>query len=146
MRAGGSEGKGREMHCVRAQADIRKEKSRKDLREMRSVAESGCQQLQPKSKMNTSDLAAALEILGSNQGNAIEQLQEALMFQAAKDVIAALHPDHQEECEALSDEIATAVESYEEINCPTEGWDYWFGDSTPFRAYQNALRLYNLTA
>jgi hypothetical protein len=99
--------------------------------------------------MNTSDLSAALEILGSNQGNAIEQLQEAIMFQAAKDVIAALfphHPDHQEECEAISKEIATAVEFYVEINCPTEGWDYWFGDSTPFRAYQNALRLYNLTA
>jgi hypothetical protein len=97
--------------------------------------------------MNTSDLAAALEILGSNQGNAIEQLQEALMFQAAKDVIAALHPDHPDhpqECEALSKEIATAVESYGEINRPTEGWDYWFGDSTPFRTYENALSLYNL--
>jgi hypothetical protein len=105
------------------------------------------QQLQPKSKMNTSDLAAALEILGSNQGNPLEQLQEAIMFQAAKDVIAALrpdHPDHQAECEALSKEIATAVESYLEINCPIEGWDYWFGDSTPFRTYQNALRLYTL--
>ena len=99
--------------------------------------------------MNASDLSAALEILGSNQGNPLEQLQEAIMFQAAKDVIAALHPDHpdhQAECEALSKEIAAAVASYDEINCPTEGWDYWFGDSTPFRAYQNALRLYNLTA
>ena len=99
--------------------------------------------------MNTSDLAAALEILGSNQGDPLEQLQEAIMYQAAKDVIAALfphHPDHQETCGALSKEIATAVESYREINCPTEGWDYWFGDSTPFRAYQNALRLYNIAA
>jgi hypothetical protein len=99
--------------------------------------------------MNTSDLAAALEILGSNQGNPIEQLQEALMFQAAKDVIAALHPDHSdhpEECEALSKVIATAVESYNEINCPTEGWEYWFGDAAPFRTYQNTVKLYNLTA
>jgi hypothetical protein len=99
--------------------------------------------------MNTSDLAAALEILGSNQGNPIEQLQEALMFQAAKDVIAALHPDHPdhpEQCEALSEEIAAAVESYNEINCPVEGWDYWFGDASLFRAYENALKLYNITA
>jgi hypothetical protein len=99
--------------------------------------------------MNTSDLAAALEILGSNQGNPIEQLQEAIIFQAAKDVIAALHqghPDHPEQCEALAEEIAAAVEAREEINCPVEGWDYWFGDSTPFRAYENALKLYNLNA
>ena len=116
---------------------------------MRGVVFSRRQQLQPKHNMNASDLSAAIEILGSNQGNPLEQLQEAIMFQAAKGVIAALHPghpDHQAECEALSKEIATAVESYEEINCPTEGWDYWFGDATPFRAYQNALRLYNLTA
>lgn len=99
--------------------------------------------------MNTSDLSAALEILGSNQRNPIEQLQEALMFEAAKGVIAALHPghpDHQEECESISEEIAAAVEAREEIHCPTEGWDYWFGDSTPFRAYQNALNLYAYAA
>lgn len=99
--------------------------------------------------MNTSDLAAALEILGSNQGNPIEQLQEALMFQAAKDVIAALHPDHPdhpEQCESLSEEIAAAVAMSEEIHCPTEGWEYWFGDAAPFRTYQNTLKLYNLTA
>jgi hypothetical protein len=99
--------------------------------------------------MNTSDLAAALAILGSNQGNPIEQLQEALMFQAAKDVIAALHPDHPShpaECESLSEEIAAAVAMSEEIHCPTEGWDYWFGDATPFRAYENAVKLYNLAA
>jgi hypothetical protein len=99
--------------------------------------------------MNTSDLAAALEILGSNQGNPIEQLQEALMFQAAKDVIAALYVDeynHPEQCEAHAEEIAAAVAAREEIPRPSEGWDYWFGDSTPFRAYENALKLYNLTA
>jgi len=99
--------------------------------------------------MTTITTSDALEILGSNQGNPLEQLQEAIMFQAAKNVIAALHPehpDHPAECEALSKEIATAVASYREINRPTEGWDYWFGDSTPFRAYQNALRFYNITA
>ena len=104
---------------------------------------------QPHNKMNTSDLSAALAILGSNQGNPLEQLQEAIMFQASADLMAALycgHPDHPAECESLSAQIGAAIEAREEINCPTEGWDYWFGDSTPFRTYQNALRLYNLTA
>ena len=99
--------------------------------------------------MNTSDISAALEILSSNQGDPLEQLQEALLEQSASNLLSVLdgsHPDHPEQCEALAEEIAAAIEAREEINCPTEGWDYWFGDSTPFRAYQNALRLYNLTA
>jgi hypothetical protein len=34
----------REMHVVRAQTDVWTEKREKDLRKVRSVAESGCQQ------------------------------------------------------------------------------------------------------
>jgi hypothetical protein len=40
------------MPALRAQTRQSEESAKKDLREMRSVAESGCQQIQPKQKMN----------------------------------------------------------------------------------------------
>jgi hypothetical protein len=70
-----------------------------------------------------------------------------ILDQAASNLLSALdgdHPDHPEECESLAEEIEAAVKAREEINRPTEGWDYWFGNATLFRAYENALKLYNL--
>jgi len=116
---------------------------------MVTVLPDGSTQPQPTTPMNTSDLTAALEILGSNKADPIAQLQHALLDQAASALLASLdedHPDHPEQCEALAEEIVAAVEAREEIHRPTEGWEYWFGDAAPFRAYENAVKLYNLTA
>jgi hypothetical protein len=48
--AQGAEGAEREMPALRAQAGVWKEKSRKDLRGLNDVAESGCQQIQTEIK------------------------------------------------------------------------------------------------
>jgi hypothetical protein len=95
------------------------------------------------------DLATALEILGSSDLDPIARLQEELLEQAAQKLLAEIdddHPDHPEKCAELAAEITEAVEAREEINRPVEGWDYWFGDSSNFRAYENALKIFNLDA
>ena len=97
----------------------------------------------------TTSLTSALAILGSSDLDPIARLQEELLEQAAQQLLASIddeHPDHPEKCAELAAEITEAVESREEINRPVEGWDYWFGDSTYFRAYENALKISHLDA
>jgi len=54
-----TEGAEWEMHALRPQADIRKEKNRKDLRGLNDVVESGCQQSTEIKNMNSQQIAAA---------------------------------------------------------------------------------------
>jgi hypothetical protein len=94
-------------------------------------------------------LDTALQILGSSDLNPIARLQEELLEQAAQKLLAEIddeHPDHPEKCAEIAAEITKAVEAREEIHRPVEGWDYWFSDAANFRAYEHALKIFNLDA
>jgi hypothetical protein len=64
-----AEGPEREMHVVRPQADVWKEKREKDLRKVRSVAESGCQQINRNKNMNTVKTAEEIATAINASGN-----------------------------------------------------------------------------
>lgn len=93
----------------------------------------------------TESLRAALEILGSGRPNLADRLHEALLDAAADDLLAQLddsHPDYPEKCAELMAEVEAAVEAREELSPPVEGWEYWFGCGSAFRAYAAALEIY----
>jgi hypothetical protein len=66
------------MSGVRPQAGVWKEKSRKDLRGLRSVAESGCQKQTEIKNMNTITIQAAREILAAEIELTDEQVSRCI--------------------------------------------------------------------
>lgn len=91
------------------------------------------------------DYAAALRLLGNGSPHPIARLAEAILNAAAAELLEQLdddHPDHPAECSALMAEVVEAVEDREELPSCVEGWEYWFGCSQAFRAYEAARELW----